>query len=582
MFGKVKTIKQKLIISNIMVLMIVSAIYSVYNYYQMIRQLEQQAEHALEYHVESVASRMDIAYEEMCDLILNTSAEAGKFSYSKKKAVEISENLNLLCNNSSLSDYIMKLMIVYSPEKFIQRGSVYGSADDVSQLLSADWYQEETDKQMNSYDLQVVEAPFFEARGEQMIPMRMEGKAGSFLFLGISPKVFDTILAEYQSDNGIVIFTEDGDLVASRNISEEQCSQLWASWSENKDAQQGFYDDWMEGDRWLVSYKQNEKSNLIVCEILAGDTLTNERMDVVRMITALFIAALSIGMLSFRMLSRQIDRPIQRLIYRIGRISKGNFEQDPTIEGEDELGKIGIVINRMSDQIKNYMYEEIQSEKEKKDLEIRMLQAQINPHFLYNTLDSIKWVAAVQENTGIVNVVTALSGLLRNMAKGFNEKVTLKKELDFLEDYITVERFKYVELFDVETVVEDPVLYKAGIVKLTLQPIVENAILSGIEPSRRVGKIQIRIWQEKQRLLITVRDNGVGMTEEKVASVLKEGSDKSKKSLNGIGLKNVDRRLKLVYGEESGISVKSVLGEGTEVKIQVPLEFEEEETCTES
>lgn len=109
----------------------------------------------------------------------------------------------------------------------------------------------------------------------------------------------------------------------------------------------------------------------------------------------------------------------------------GNFEPDRSIETDDEIGSIGKQINQMSDRISDLLETRVQSEKEKKDLEIKMLQAQINPHFLYNTLDSIKWIATMQKNSGIVQVVTALSSLLKNMAKGFNEKVTLRQELDF-------------------------------------------------------------------------------------------------------------------------------------------------------
>lgn len=131
---------------------------------------------------------------------------------------------------------------------------------------------------------------------------------------------------------------------------------------------------------------------------------------------------------------------------------------------------MGKVVNDMSERIDTLMAERLEHEKEKGDLELKMLQAQINPHFLYNTLDSIRWIAVIQKNSGIVKMVTALSGLLKNMAKGFNEKVTLQKELDFLGDYVTIEKVKYVELFDLEVRVDEPELYEALVIKLTLQP----------------------------------------------------------------------------------------------------------------
>lgn len=228
----------------------------------------------------------------------------------------------------------------------------------------------------------------------------------------------------------------------------------------------------------------------------------------------------------------------------------------------------------MSSQISNLLDSRVQDEKEKKDMEIKMLQAQINPHFLYNTLDSIKWIATMQKNTGIVQVVTALSSLLKNMAKGFNEKVTFRQELEFLQNYVTIEKIRYIELFDVEIQVDDESLYDARIVKLTLQPIVENAIFSGIEPSGRFGLIQIHAFAKDGVFYVTVRDNGVGISPENIQKLLTDTSRITKSNMSGIGLPNVDRRLKLVYGEDYGITIESEMDNYTMITISLPLEYE--------
>ena len=254
-------------------------------------------------------------------------------------------------------------------------------------------------------------------------------------------------------------------------------------------------------------------------------------------------------------------------------ISSGNFSPNPDIETNDELGMIGRQINQMSSHVSELMESRIRDEQEKLRLEIKILQAQINPHFLYNTLDSIKWIATMQHNAGIVKVVSALSSLLKNMAKGFNEKVTVRQELDFLDSYVTIEKIRYIELFDVEISVEDPSLYNAEIIKLTLQPLVENSIFSGIEPSGKPGLIQIRVFSEDQVLHIQVRDNGVGMSEENIARMLTDTSRVTKNYMSGIGLPNVDRRIKLVYGDEYGLQIESQVGVYTCVTVSLPLEF---------
>ena len=290
----------------------------------------------------------------------------------------------------------------------------------------------------------------------------------------------------------------------------------------------------------------------------------------------IFMSAMVIGLALSLLFSRNLIRPIDRLTRHIRVISTGEFTRNPDIETKDEFGLIGKQINEMSSRISELMDSRIQDEKEKMNMEIKILQAQINPHFLYNTLDSIKWIATMQHSTGIVKVVSALSSLLKNMAKGFNEKVTIRQELDFLENYITIEKIRYIELFDVEITVDDPVLYNARIVKLTLQPIVENSIFSGIEPSGKPGLIQIHIYAEDQVLYISIRDNGIGISEENIRRLLTDTGRVTKNYMSGIGLPNVDRRIKLVYGEEYGLKMESEIGSYTCVTVSLPLEFSDE------
>lgn len=159
------------------------------------------------------------------------------------------------------------------------------------------------------------------------------------------------------------------------------------------------------------------------------------------------------------------------------------------------------------------------------------------------------------------------------MTKGFNEKVTLKKELEFLNDYVTIEKVKYVELFDLEIQVDDPGLYEAKVIKLTLQPLVENAIFNGIEPKGRHGIIKIRASRQEDMLVLTVRDNGVGIPKERLKTLLENTEKVKGNSMSGIGLPNVDRRIKLNYGESYSLMVDSTEGKFTEITVTMPLEF---------
>ena len=169
-------------------------------------------------------------------------------------------------------------------------------------------------------------------------------------------------------------------------------------------------------------------------------------------------------------------------------------------------------------------------------------------------------------------MVAALSGLLKNMAKGFNEKVTLREELKFLEDYITIEKMRYMEMFDVETQVEKEELYEAKSLSWPCSTGGE-CDFSGIEPGGKNGNIRIHIWQEENRLCVSVRDDGVGMTEEKIREIMENPQKRKGDTMSGIGLPNVDQRIKLVYGESYGIHIRSRVGEYTEILVTLPIEY---------
>ena len=308
-------------------------------------------------------------------------------------------------------------------------------------------------------------------------------------------------------------------------------------------------------------------------EIMDMANLKNDSLMLMQTVGLIFISCVLLGISMSFLFTNAVRKPIDRLVNHVGRIAKGDFSQEESLESQDEIGLIGKAVNSMSSQIEQLMDKRLEDEKEKSSLEIRMLQAQINPHFLYNTLDSIKWIAVIQKNSGIVKAVTALSKLLKNMAKGVDERVTLREELDFVRDYVTIEKLKYVEMFDLEVDIGEEMLYDARIVKLTLQPLVENAIFSGIEPGGKNGTIRIRAYEKDKCLCVDVRDDGIGIPEEKIPELLNHSEKLKGDQMSSIGMPNVDRRLKLIYGEEYGLSVESQVGEYTQITVRIPLEY---------
>lgn len=587
LFNK-KTIKYKIIWYNFFIICIVSTLLSVFSYVTANKKVVQIAENSMKYNVSNIVYQYQMAYKEMINIVLNCT-EHGKFESSHPNnefptstmvsAVEDSKILNDYCAITGYGNYIAKLSVFNKDGILIQAGTSMGSIDDENRITKTDWFKKEMKKNMDYYQLDVVESPFYRDKNS-IIPIvrgissKSAGNKG-WVLLCISDTLFQDILDETTNEHEIIVVTNTGKRIASgyekeeNKIENDEIIKQLLSCKDDK----GLLNMKIHGKDSLLSYYKDDRSGIMVLETVDFDSLRNDKLMLIQTIVIIFSACILIGLVLSIIFSNQLKRPIDRLIRQINSISKGSFVQDRTLESEDEIGIIGKGINNMSAHIEELIEQVIEDEKEKRHLELKMLQAQINPHFLYNTLDSIKWIATMQNNSGIVKIVVALSRLLKNMAKGFNEKVTFKQELDFLKDYVTIEKIKYVELFDIIVDVDEEELYDAKIIKLTLQPLVENAIFSGIEPSGRPGKIQIHAYAEAGDFYITVRDNGVGISKEKIETILID-TDKVKGShMSGIGMANVDKRIKLNYGENYGIVIESKLGEYTEIKIKTPLEY---------
>lgn len=280
---------------------------------------------------------------------------------------------------------------------------------------------------------------------------------------------------------------------------------------------------------------------------------------------------LSLGTMLTYTFNRMINRPISRINKKILEISAGDFSKNTSIESSDEIGAIGKGINILSQDVLELIESRVADEKQKKELEFRMLQSQINPHFLYNTLNSIKWMATIQNASGIPEMTTSLARLLRNIAKGTSELITIKEELDLLKDYITIQQYRYGGSITVNYNIMSEDLYECNIIKFTLQPIVENAIFHGIEPKSVEGIIDINIKKiDSNKIEIHVIDNGIGISEDKIEKLLSAKETTNRRSFNNIGISNVNERIKLTFGNEYGLNIKSKLNEYTNIIITIP------------
>jgi two-component system sensor histidine kinase YesM len=291
----------------------------------------------------------------------------------------------------------------------------------------------------------------------------------------------------------------------------------------------------------------------------------------IKFYVVLTVIAIAFSAVAAVMISTNITMPIKKLESTMRRVEQGDLEVQVEISGNDEIGHMGNAFNSMIVKVGGLMERMVAEEEEKRLSEIKALQAQINPHFLYNTLETIIWMSAAGKNDDVVNVASALAQLFRTSISRGKSLAPLSVEIKSIESYLTIQKMRYKDKLDYGICIPKPLLGMM-VPKLILQPIVENAIYHGVKPRDEGGSITIGARQEEGLLIISVSDDGVGMTPEQAANLFMPKQNDS----GGIGFLNVHNRIKLIFGEEYGLKCVGSDDSGTHVDIRLPLVEESE------
>ncbi|GAB2572339.1 cache domain-containing sensor histidine kinase [Gracilibacillus alcaliphilus] len=276
-------------------------------------------------------------------------------------------------------------------------------------------------------------------------------------------------------------------------------------------------------------------------------------------------------------LSYSISKPLVQLVSFMRKAEDGDFQVRYKGKREDEVGLLGKSFNKMVKKINQLMHVTEQQERQKREAEFRSLQANINPHFLYNTLDTIQWMARKHKANDVAEVVASLAKLFRiGLSKG-HDFISLFEEIDHIDSYLKIQQTRYRDKLQYRIQVEDSIK-SVPVLKFILQPIVENAIYHGIKERRGAGTIEMEAWQEKGDIKIQIKDDGKGMTEEQVTDMratLREAVQRTEKpeetrNKKGYGMLNVQARIQLTHGEGYGMAIDSKENVGTTVTILLP------------
>ncbi|MBU5673789.1 cache domain-containing sensor histidine kinase [Paenibacillus brevis] len=271
------------------------------------------------------------------------------------------------------------------------------------------------------------------------------------------------------------------------------------------------------------------------------------------------------------LLSKQITKNLKRLHNTMKRVRGGQLKARPHIDTEDEVGQLSAMFSSMMTHVQELMEETEERGRQKREAEYRALQSQINPHFLYNTLNTINYLAKLQQVPNIAEISASLVELMRFAVDQKRDVIPIREELELLKRYLSIQRYRFTDQIVVSIDAEEQIM-DCLVPKFVLQPIVENALLHGFGLSQeREGRVTVKCYcRTDSEISIDVTDNGTGMTEERIEAILRPEFEPSERDRTGVGIRNVKDRIRLTFGEDYGLSIYSVPEMMTTVELRLP------------
>lgn len=479
--------------------------------------------------------------------------------------------LNAYLRTSPIDGYINRLVLFNESGVCISAVTVYdGALQDLPRLLASeqfrDWKSGDKVPFSRLYpslnprgaDCFALFAPVYSHTSEDQV---------GCAYIELNPSLITDVLAPYNDLNLFFVQTAEGDRLTTPGAS-SLVEALSAQAAQGDEFQYG-------GVVYTLQHHPMSTQGLVLSSCVNQTQLQAANHDILFSAATVIWMIVLIAVFVLILLTHYITTPIRRITEKINRIALNDYSFDPELEKpRSEMGEIGARLNELGLGFRQLLSETIALHDERARIEMDLLQSQVNPHFLYNTLNSVHWMAVVQKNTGIEKMVKSLVRLLKNISKGVSDKITLAEELSLLDDYVSIQSIRYMGAFEYRCRVPEE-LRRYKVIKFTLQPLVENAIFHGVAPKGSFGVITVDAFEEGDFLVLTIADDGVGMTAERAAALLTSGERVAQGSMTGIGLGNVNRRLKLAYGKGAGLTIDSVVGQGTTVSVRISRESEE-------
>ncbi|KOY14839.1 sensor histidine kinase [Paenibacillus xylanivorans] len=329
---------------------------------------------------------------------------------------------------------------------------------------------------------------------------------------------------------------------------------------------------YIDGKEYIVVSRQSDYTGWSTIALIPMDSLLTESVRLRKLLAEVSIIVFVVVLIVSLQVSSRITLNIRKLKSLMMFVKDGNFTlPQKEIKSEDETGQLYLVFISMVEELKRLLEGIHLSEKEKREAELTALQAQIHPHFLYNSLNTIKYLARLNGVPNIEEVSGSLIELMRSVLGNSSEFLTLREELAYVEHYVSIMKYRYMKPIRLITEIEDDALLDCRVLKLMLQPLVENAIIHGIGPLEQDGFVLIRVYEDANHLNIDVVDNGKGITEEQQEYLLEgTGTNGETSRFSGMGVRNVHERIVRTYGDSYGVHLCSEPGLYTKAEIRLP------------
>ena len=534
--------------------------------------LERQTDEAMIQMVGQVTGSIDAQILRYEDILYYISKEPSIEKFLISQDTQSPEGLRQISNYEQRNEGIVGIMVIRKDGTFLSDSMITLSRDS---LLMEDWYQQG----LASDQALLISTPIgrnIKALDDSVtsddvvsLVKQIKNESGEMtgvILMDIHLRIFESMIAEavigqegfvyVQDQSGNVVYTKVNPIVyhIPPSVIEQSISIINFN---------------VHDEGYKISYKTSEYTGWKTVGVFPISEAMESVKQIQMMIMMTTIILIIVSFIISYFVAGTITKPIDHLKNLMLRAREGELDLHYDGGYEDEVGQLGQSFNTMIASIKGLIEMVTHEQQAKREAELEIFRAQIKPHFLYNTLDTIHWLVKEERKAESVKVIKALTKLFRiTLSKG-KDHITLEDELNHVSSYLTIQSIRYGEKFSYD-IHCPPNLRQLQVTRLILQPLVENAIYHGIKEKRGKGDLQIRVHKTEDHLIMEVVDNGVGMKEDRLAH-LNDVMNRKKPRENEYGLVNVNEKIKLSYGEYYGVRLKSQLGIGTQVTIIHPI-----------